>query len=213
MNGDPWWTKYALLAGGWLLGLFTKELSERITIWVRGPRLRAEFEDAEDCVTLTPEEYQVRTGPSTVAARKGQRVVMYARLRVTNVKPRIAQDVRAWLVNVEEQVDGEFQPTIFRDSMPLIWSYNAEVDSADMPQSVSRHVDVVRIQSDLPGYEPCLRAHDGTVLRPLRFKPLFERYGVFRFTVLVSAQDVAPQQVKLVIRWDGNWPPTASKSM
>ncbi len=212
MNGDPWWTKYALLFGGWLLGLFTKELSERITFWVRGPKLKADFGDTEDCVTLTPEEYVVQTGASTVATRAGQRVVMYARVRVTNTKPRIAQRVRAWLVNIEEQVDGEFRPTIFRDSMPLIWSYNAEIDAADLPQSINRYVDVVRVQSDQPGYEPCLRAHDGTVLKPLRFAPLFARNGVFRLTVLVSAQDTAPQQIRLILSMDGNWPPKVHKS-
>ncbi len=60
-----------------------------------------------------------------------------------NDKRRIAQSCRAWLVNIEELNDeGRFMPTSFRESVPLIWSYDAEADSVDIPQGIRRYVDL-----------------------------------------------------------------------
>jgi len=210
MNGEPWWTKYALLVAGWLLGLFAKELSERISVLVRGPKLVVEFGDGEDCLTLTPEEHQEQINDHSVTVARKQRLVFFARIRVTNAKPRMASRCQAWLVNVESQDDaGQFRPTVFKDSIPLIWSYNAEIETVDIPQGINRYVDLARVRSDVDGFQPQLRSHSGEVLFPLRYGPLFTSNGIFRLTVLVSAQDVKPQQIKIVLSWDGAWPPRA----
>lgn len=210
MQGDPWWAKYALLLVGWLLGLLTKELSERITLWIRGPRLRPSFGQGEDCVTLTPEEFDVPTGSGSVSIRKERRVVFFARLCVTNIKPRIAAKCQAWLVNVERRDEhGQFKPTVFKDSIPLIWSYNAKADTVDIAQRINRYVDLVRIQDDVPGLQPQLRSHSGDVLLPHRFGPLFRENGTYRFTVLVSAQDVQPEQIRVLVTRAEQWPPKA----
>ena len=120
MGSDPWWSVYPpLLVGslfGWLLAMLTPVCSERITLWFRGPKLQLDFTNTEDCVTLTPEEFQV----TLVSFQK--RVVFFARIKVTNLMPRIATQCQAWLVNVEAGDGyGDFKPTIFKDSIPLIW--------------------------------------------------------------------------------------------
>lgn len=199
MQGDPWWAKYSLLVVGWLLGLLTKELSDRITLWIRGPRLELFFGEGEDCVTLTPEEFHVPAGSGAVSLKKERRVVFFARLRVTNTKSRIATRCQAWLVNVERQDEhGLYNPTVFKDSIPLIWSYNAEADTVDIAQGINRYVDLVRIQDDVPGLQPQLRSHSGDVLLPHRYGTLFRENGTYRFTVLVSAQDVQPEQIRVL---------------
>jgi hypothetical protein len=116
MGSDPWWSVYPpLLVGslfGWLLAMLTPVCSERITLWFRGPKLQLDFTNTEDCVTLTPEEFQV----TLVSFQK--RVVFFARIKVTNLMPRIATQCQAWLVNVEAGDGyGDFKPTIFKDSI------------------------------------------------------------------------------------------------
>jgi len=209
MNGE-WWSKIVFLIAGSVIGLFAKELSEWISVFVWGPKLAVEFGDGEDCLTLTPEEYQRQINESTVTISKERREVFFARIRVTNIKPRIASRCQAWLVNIESQDSaGQFRPTVFKDSIPLVWSYNAEIETVDIPQGINRYVDLARVQSDVDGFQPQLRLRSGGVSIPLQYEYLFKSNGVFRLTVLVSAQEVKPQQIKIVLRRDGAWPPKA----
>lgn len=157
---------------------------------------------------LLPEGAPAGGSGSTV--RRETRVVFYARLCVTNVKRRIAEECQAWLVNVEElNVEGRFDSTSFRDSVPLIWSYDAEAETVDIPQGIKRYVDLVRIQHDVPGFEPQVRSHSGEVLTILKYQPIFSKNGVYRLTVLVSAQEVRPQMIKAIVTRSDNWPPKA----
>ncbi len=210
---DPWWSKYLLLLAGWLLGLLTKEFSDRISGWIRGPRVQIGFGNTEDCVMLTPEEYDVPKGSSAVGTQKGKRVVFFARIKVTNSKPRIARNCQAWLVDVETADEqAGFKPTIFKDSIPLIWSYNAESETIDIPQGINRYVDLVRIQDDVDGFQPQLRSHSGAAITIHRYEHLFNANGTLRFTVLVSAQEIKPEIIKIVVTRTTTWPPTAKLS-
>ena len=139
---------------------------------------------------------------------EGSCLAFYARLCVTNDKRRIAQHCQAWLVNVEElNEESRFVPTTFRDSVPLVWSYNAEIDTVDIPQGIKRYVDIVRVQHDVPGFEPQIRSHTGAVLTILKYQPIFSKNGVYRLTVLVSAQEVRPQMIKVILTRGDTWPP------
>jgi hypothetical protein len=191
---------------GWLLGMLTPVCSERIKLWLFGPKLQLDFTNTEDCVTLTPEEFQV--APNVSAPEK--RDVFFARIKVTNLKPRIATQCQAWLVDVEAgDGQGGFKPTIFKDSIPLIWSYNAEAETVNIAQGVNMYLDLVRIQDNSTGFDPQMRSHSGVVLRPLRYLPLFSKNGTLRFTVLVSAQDIKPRQIQVVVSRGDQWPPKA----
>ena len=133
---------------------------------------------------------------------------------VSGLKPRIATQCQAWLVDVEAgDGQGGFKPTIFKDSIPLIWSYNAEVETIDIPQGVNRYLDLVKIQDDLPGFQPQMRSHSGDVLSPLRYQHLFSENGILRFTVLVSAQDIKPRQIQVVVSRGDQWPPKAALAL
>jgi hypothetical protein len=193
--------------------LLSKELSERITVLVRGPKLRLDFTNTEDCVTLTPEEFQVDATTDAASMTKGKRVVFFARIRVTNTKSRIATKCQGWLVDVEA-TDGQsgFKPTIFKDSIPLIWSYNAEAETVDMACGVNRYLDLVRICDDSQGFHPQLRSHSGSILSPLRYQHLFNDNRTLRFTVLVSGQDVTPQTIRVIVSRGEQWPPRAQVS-
>jgi hypothetical protein len=210
---DPWWSKYLLLVAGWFLGLLTKEFSDRISGWIRGPRVQLGFGETEDCVTLTPEEYYDQRGESAVGTKLKTRVVFFARIKVSNSKPRIARNCQAWLVDVETADEqGGFKPTIFKDSIPLIWSYNAESETVDIPQGINRYVDLVRIQDDVAGFQPQLRSRSGEVLNIHRYEHLFNTNGILRFTVLVSAQEINPEIIRIVVARISTWPPTAELS-
>jgi hypothetical protein len=188
---------------GWLLGLSSKELQDWLTKRVRGPLLSAAFDEQADCMTLTPETYFPDVSASAVSTKPQTRVVCFARVRITNTKPRPALKCRAFLSNVEQLKDGKFVPTAYHDSIPLTWSFNAEIDSVDIPKGVRRYLDVVRIQSDQKGFDPQFRPKH----IPLMYQHIFREYGTYRFTVVLSADDIAPVSVEVPIQWTGDWPP------
>ena len=189
MNGEPWWAKFGFLVAGWLLGLLSKELSEWITIWFRGPKLKVEFGDGEDCVTLTPESVSLAPDLSTSTDGVRLQVVFFARIRVSNGKPRTLTKCQASLVKVERADEqGGFNETTFKDSIALVWSYNAEAETVDIARGTNRYVDLVRIQNYASGFQPQLRAHSGDVFVPIRYVPLFNENGTLRFTVSVSCK-------------------------
>jgi hypothetical protein len=64
-----------------------------------------------------PETYPVSLRNNT-ATEVRTRVVVFARIRVTNTRPRIATRCQAWLVDVERSDGlGGFKPTIFTGSI------------------------------------------------------------------------------------------------
>jgi hypothetical protein len=176
---------------------------------VRGPKLRAKLDEQQgQGGTLTPEHYQLGTADQTVS---GHQLSFYARLCVTNVKPRIAERCRAYLAKVEKEVNGTFIDTGFRDSMPLIWSYDSAADFIELPFRVPRHVDVVKIEPNWIGIEPQIWSPSGNVLSLDMYQHIFATRGKFRLTVLITANEIKPRAKVIDVNWDGRWPPTASE--
>lgn len=173
------------------------------------PAIVVDFDDAEDCITTTPQEYGVGSfSDMQKGIRKtASRVVTFARIRVTNKRNRLVENCRAWLVAIDEKEGGKWKPTVFRDSTPLIWSYNAELESVAIPKGVIWHVDVAEFSTDRSSFTVALRAHDGKTLSIHRFKHLFERPCHYRLRILVSALDVAPKSIYLEFSWEAGKPP------
>ena len=67
-----------------LLAVFVALFKERILPWIIGPKLHLDFTDAKDCLTITPEVFQV------TPASFDKRDVFFARIKVTNLNPKQA---------------------------------------------------------------------------------------------------------------------------
>ena len=125
------------------------------------------------------------------------------------MKPRIARACRGYLTAIEkwDEAKHAFVPTVYSDSLPLIWSYYPSAENFDTPQNVPRCIDVVRYVPKQQGFDLQIWSDSG-VLRPSKFRLFLENRGTFQFTVLVSADDVAPERIPFRVTWDGeNWPP------
>ncbi len=185
---------------GWVLGLISKPIADWVhTLW-RGPRLTLNVES-------NPHQFQFgETDNNTFRQHTYHEV--YINVEVSNDKQRTAENCRAWLVNIEKHYGGEFEPTGFRDSFPLIWAYDAKAESVPVAKDAVLRVNVLTIRDDRPGFTPRLRGDKGEVLSPKQYVSVFAENGTHRFTVLVSAQDTPTRCIRLCVeREDGQWPP------
>jgi hypothetical protein len=179
-----------------------------IVVLARGPKLDSSFEPDSACIIPAPEYEPIH---ETIGDAKPyyEKLKLYVRVRVTNKKSRIAEQCRGYLIKVERKTRYEWEP-VFADSIPLIWSFDAENATTSIPQGVVKHVDVFTISNDEPGFAPQFRSHNGEVLRLIPFDRAFRCFGTFRFTVVVASQDVAAKTVPFILirESEEQWPPT-----
>lgn len=122
---------------------------------------------------------------------------VYFRLQVTNVGHRTLRGCRAWLVRVERLNGNDFfQPTNYRDTLPLVWSYDDSIESVDLPPGVQRYFDVALAVRDHEGLLPRLLGMNV----PNRYESAFVGFDAWRLGVLVSGEDTQPVQGDLIIR-------------
>jgi hypothetical protein len=163
------------------------------------PKLRLEFRDDPECRSLTPAIVPSRSESGQTV--QSLQEAYYVRIKVTNTKAEVAKYCRAYLVAVEKaEEEDKFEPTTYCDSLPLPWACRADAYApADLPQDVPHFVDVLSANSLSPEFEPKVQ------LVPLRYVSLFREHGTFRFTVMVSGENVKPVSIRIVFRWDGHW--------
>lgn len=197
---DTEWGK-SLLSGaaGGLLALGAEQGSN----WLRRPKLKLSFSGGDDC----------RSESMLVNAR-GDAVgkAIYVRVKVENAGKLLARSCRAYLVKTESMHDdGGVKPTIFADSLPLEWScrpHGAGGEPIDLPRGVSQYVDVVAIgiNTTLPGPDARFWQMCFAVPSPVRYDGLFSgRPKKLRFTVLVSGDGVAPEQLSIDVAIGNDW--------
>ena len=185
----------SLLIGG-AIGFISAVLApivvEPVRHYVFGPKLKVEFIDADK-------------GFITDTKENGVTDAHYVRVKVLNTGRQIAKQWCAYLVNVEKwnPSTGEFEPTIYCDSLQLAWSARANTVEAyrpvDMPRHVPQFIDIVSTRKTEKDYKVMTDPH------LYRYENIFKEQGKFRYTVLVSADNVNPASVKVVFEWSGDW--------
>ncbi|RIK73640.1 MAG: hypothetical protein DCC68_24515 [Planctomycetota bacterium] len=150
-----------------------------VTRWLLGPKL---------VITGDVSNFQDDCDPTKASS--------YLRLSVTNTKSRSAKNCRCYLTDIE--IEGKVGWTaagtsvageriVYRDCLPLIWSYDTSLVTCDIPMGVSRHVDIFSVEWESDAYVPRFWRADGTVLEPTEYAPIFQSGGTRRFTVLITA--------------------------
>jgi len=157
-----------------------------------GPKLKIEFIEGD-------------RGFITDTKEKGVTDAHYIRLKVQNTGRQIAKQCCAYLVKFEKWNTsiGEFEPTIYCDSLQLAWSARATIKEAflplDIPIDINQFIDIVSTRRSESDYKIM-------VYPPLyRYEPLFKEHGKFRFTVLVSGDNIKPISTKVIFEWSGDW--------
>lgn len=121
---------------------------------------------------------------------------------MTNKRKRIAKSRAAYLVGIEkDDGQGNFEPTIYVDSIPLAWSCRGDLrySEIDIPYGVSQYFDVLKTSDRgdrvIPQWQFDI----------IRYLSLFNQKGRYRLTVLVSGDGVDPVMIKLIFDWKGQW--------
>jgi hypothetical protein len=185
----------SLLIGG-AIGFISAVLApivvEPVKHCVFGPKLKVEFIEGD-------------RGFITDTKETGGTDAHYVRVKVLNTGRQIAKQCRAYLVNVEKwnTSTGKFAPTIYCDSLQLAWSARANTEEAyrplDLPRDINQFIDIVSTRRPESGYKVMTNPH------LYRYEPLFKEHGKFRYTVLVSGDNVKPVSVQVVFEWSGDW--------
>ncbi len=177
---------------GAVLGFAAAVFAEPLMRRLYRPKLELEFGNDPGCRVRTPEQVEQ---DSTHEAD-------YIRIKVRNVKPAIAKNCSAYLVRVEKADDsGEFESTIYGDSIPLSWSCRGAQAYVplNLPRGVVQFVDVVSTRSISTYFKPEIKPY------PFSYDILFKQTGRFRFTVQVSGENVKPVFIKIIFVWSGEW--------
>lgn len=190
------------------LGLIAKPLIERIERYFLGPQLAVSFDPSAGCLAF----FDDTTHPDCTAdhfpddAKNGE---LYLRIRATNNQTRMAIDCRAFLTGIEKRVQYGWE-SLLQESIPLIWSYDESNATTEIPNKVVKFFDVFRIYKSSPEFYPRFRSEKGSELKLNALKSAFASKGLFRITVLVSAQNAPSQQLTFTMD-TGVWPPEMSK--
>jgi hypothetical protein len=175
---------------GFLVAVF----AEPIRKWLFRAKLSLEFTGKPACITTT---YAADSNGKKVAD------VHTIRIRVTNERKIVASGCRGYLINLEKQNhNGEFIQTNYCDSIPLSWSYLPDKESFEgvsIPKGIYQYLNLIGTDSRSKNFIPHI------MVRPFRYTNLFNEMGTFRFTARLTAANVPPQTIKLVLKWKGNW--------
>jgi hypothetical protein len=143
--------------------------------------------------------------------------VIYVRMRVRNVKPRIAKSCRAYLTKVERlKPDGKtWENTNFSEAIQLAWAGQGTghgFDAISLPKGVDQFIDVVAVGKLLPFAPPSESANKlPTFPKPqwavtlVRYSKLLERRDTYQLTVLVAGDGVMPISRRIIVKWSGVW--------
>jgi len=172
-----------------LIAFLTALFVEPIKRFLLRPKMNVEFKKDTTCICKTT----TANGSTSV----------YIRVRVNNASTVIAQKCKAYLVSVERGVDSDFAPTFYCESMPLAWSCQSpgkEYDSLDIPKGVNQYIDLIETNSNF-GQQIIPKI----MVIPFRYIDLFKDKGKYRFTVLLTGENVEPVYIKVVFDWQGVW--------
>ena len=182
-----WFAPVASLVVGLLLGLFT----EPFRLWLLRPVLRATFTRDKHSIRETP----VDVTRGTAVFESHARVV---RFYVYNKRRFLAKSCVAYLVSIEKVAADGTATDLFADRIPLTWAY-VGTTPVDIPGHTGLYCDVAGAA------EPDPRLMPYTEPKPKIFPSLLKEHGTYRFTAIVTGENVTPVTITLCVAWKGTW--------
>jgi len=187
-----WDRLIAVLVGGffgWLLALFTPFAIEGVRRRWHGPKLECKVWADETPTNIN----QIRQ--------------LYVSVRVTNVKPRIARQCRGYLLRIEEMRGDRPIRTVIDTTAQCIWEYDEKRDAFDIPCGAKPSFNAVMYQDGVQEFRPQIRTSTGQLLSSIRYEEVCGQYGKFRFSGIVTGDEVSPVPFAFDVEWNGQWPP------
>jgi hypothetical protein len=186
-----WFTPATTLVVGLVLGLIVEPLR---TLLLRA-KLRATFFNDEHCMRETPVDIREGAGGRIV----GQSTAKVVRFRVDNETRRQAKGCVTYLLSID-RITGNTVTRLFADRIPLIWAYYSEFTPIDIPGRTGLYCDVA---GSVDEANPRLDPH--TVHKAVIYRNLLQPHATYRFTAIVTGDNVKPVSIRICIEWDGNW--------
>jgi len=182
------WVSYVISVGvGLLLGVIT----EPLRLWLLRPKLTAAFTADEHCLRQTPVVAVSANGEIHSVAK----VVQFL---VRNERRFSAKNSRAYVSRIEKRNADGFFEIAFADRLPLRWAYIGAT-AVDIPGKTELYCDVAGASQA----QPWLNPH--TEPSAQLFHQIFDDHAVYRFTAIVTADNVLPTTIQILINWRGNW--------
>jgi len=178
------------IAVAFILGFATAVLAEPFRRWLFrsaiSPTFKPKIGFGRQCVCLSTTSH-----PDVMAKYIRVLVECSSWLGVT------AQGCRPFLTRIE-RLEPEYKE-LHHDPIPLNWAYVGH-QALDIHRGMKFYFDVVAVKSDDNRLQP------QTTVVPETWVPLLSRPGKYRFTVIVSGQNVQPKECKKVtFQWNGQF--------
>jgi hypothetical protein len=182
-----WFAPVASLVVGLLLGLFT----EPFRLWLLRPVLRATFTRDEHSLRETPVE--MKRGEAVFESR-----AKVVRFFVYNKRRFLAKSCVVYLVSIERIAADGKATSLFADRIPLTWAY-VGTTPLDVPGHTGLYCDVAGAS------QPVAQLIPHTEPKPKIFPTLLREHATYRFTAIVTGENVTPVTIRLCIAWKGDW--------
>lgn len=114
----------------------------------------------------------------------------------------MARNCRAYLVAIEKAEDsGRFVSTVYSDALLLAWSCREEdsFDPIDLPSRVPHYFNILSTRGISNNYRLEIEK------TPYRYLKLLSEIGTYRFTIMVSGENVKPEGIRIIFHWNGVW--------
>ena len=169
-----------------MLGAVLAVCAEPLRKWLFKPKLSMSFNEAESCVVQ-----------AVTAMESGQIVssACYVRVQVHNRGRRTTKNCRPFLARIERLGHGTSK-TVHQDALPLNWSFTGQ-RPMDVPPGMYFHVDVLEATEEHAHFVPCVKPI------PKFWAGELSVPGTYRLTIMLSAEDIQPKVLSLLVTWTG----------
>jgi hypothetical protein len=200
LGPEPWYESKALIA---LVSLVLGVLLGPYAEWLKRKFFRPKpviiFDPNGACICETPVNWESKsaTGDLTKRDRATAKAV---RILVKNDSDWAAKACQAYLTDVSFREIGGAFTSLLDESLPLKWSYQ---DSA--ARTLTAHFKLYCDLASASDYAEQLGELKLATKEPLRWKEHCRKTGVYRFEVVVAAENVRPVHKEIYVKWDGDW--------
>jgi hypothetical protein len=187
---------------GALVGFTSAIFSEPLRRWIYRPKIKLYFGEEEEYNARTPEEATIIDPEKSAVPFQSIHDAIYVRIKAVNVNYAIAKSCRAYLYSVEmKDKNDNYVPTIYCESIPLAWSCRDKqaYDPYDLSRDVVQFIDLISTRSISSDFRVEIKP------MPYRYMDIFKQHGTYRFNVQVSGENIKPNYIKIIFKWDGSW--------
>jgi hypothetical protein len=178
-------------AVGFILGVASTLVTERIKLWLNRPEVVIGFARDEHCLRFS--HAHVQDGIKVFETES-----KYLRLRVSNQRRFPAKNCRALLTDLRCYGDDDKSDLLLADTLPLRWAYLGFAP-IDLPGGTHFYADVISTLQDQKHFTVELEK------QPLVLQHVTERSAKYSFDISVVGDNFDPVNARVYLDWKRDW--------